>query len=147
MIYPIVKVKPPKDVVAFVRTTENTLISAIQPLGVAATAVSGRSGVWIPAQQMPTGIESKICAIGIKFANDATMHGMAFNVTTNLDRFMRIIPCGITDAGVTSLAQLGIHTTLTDTADLPFRRLVMHTSSSLHVPTPSSPLTHSPLNF
>ncbi|QRV01887.1 lipoyl(octanoyl) transferase LipB [Arcanobacterium phocisimile] len=116
VIYPIVKVHPPKDVVAFVRSTEQALIHAVDTLGISAKAVEGRSGVWISARDMPTSVESKLCAIGIKFAADTTMHGMAFNVTTDLDRFMRVIPCGITDAGVTSLAQLGVHASLKDTA-------------------------------
>ncbi|WP_216431705.1 lipoyl(octanoyl) transferase LipB [Arcanobacterium phocae] len=124
VIYPIVKVTAPKDVVAFVRSTENALIDAVSTFGIQAKAVAGRSGVWIDAANMPTHLESKLCAIGIKFANDATMHGMAFNVTTDLERFMRVIPCGITDAGVTSLAQLGVATTLENTAQALIPHLV-----------------------
>lgn len=122
VIYPIVKVTPPKDVVAFVRTTEQLLIKAVTSYGLTAKAVDGRSGVWINAADTPTHIESKLCAIGIKFATDTTMHGMAFNVTTDLDRFMRVVPCGITDAGVTSLQQLGVTANLTDVAQhlIPF---------------------------
>ncbi|USR79145.1 lipoyl(octanoyl) transferase LipB [Arcanobacterium pinnipediorum] len=118
VIYPIVKVRPPQDVVAFVRTTEQALIEAVQTWDINAKTVAGRSGVWIDAQYMPTGLESKLCAIGIKFAQETTMHGMALNVSTDLEQFMRVRPCGITDAGVTSLAQLGLQKSLAHTAEL-----------------------------
>lgn len=118
VLYPIVKVRPPRDVVAFVRTTERALIDAIAPLGIDAYQVPGRSGVWISGDDVPSNIESKLCAIGIKFADDATMHGMALNVTTDLTHFARVVPCGIADASVTSLAELNHQLTLSDTADL-----------------------------
>ncbi|MEW6918284.1 lipoyl(octanoyl) transferase LipB [Trueperella pyogenes] len=109
VVYPIVKVRPPKDVVAFVRNTELAVIDALSEYGLDSHQVEGRSGVWILEPGMQ---DRKICAIGIKFADDATMHGLALNVTTNLDEFMRVIPCGIQDAGVASLQSLGITTTL-----------------------------------
>ena len=114
VIYPIVKVKAPKDVVAFVRATEQAVICALHThYDLAATTVAGRSGVWI---RRPGIEDRKLCAIGIKFADDATMHGLALNVTTDLSKFGNIIPCGIRDAGVTSLAQLGIDSTLAEVA-------------------------------
>lgn len=118
VVYPIVKVRPPRDVVAFVRSTERALIDAVATLDIAAYQVPGRSGVWIAGADVATGIESKLCAIGIKFADDATMHGMALNVSTNLSRFERIVPCGIADASVTSLAELSQHLSLRQTAEL-----------------------------
>ena len=113
VVYPIVKVRPPKDVVAFVRNTERAIMGALAEYGIDSVQVEGRSGVWICA---PGAIDRKVCAIGIKFADDATMHGLALNVTTNLEDFTRVIPCGLADAGVTSLAELGHPTTLDDAA-------------------------------
>ncbi|MFT0846392.1 lipoyl(octanoyl) transferase LipB [Actinomycetaceae bacterium L2_0104] len=115
VVYPIIKVKAPKDVVAFVRATERAIIEMLAShYDVAATAIEGRSGVWI---QRPGVEDKKLCAIGIKFADDATMHGLALNVSTDISKFGSIVPCGISDAGVTSLAQLGIETTLDEVAD------------------------------
>ena len=115
VVYPIIKVRLPRDVVAFVRATEQAVITMLgSHYGLVATAVKGRSGVWI---QRPGMLDRKLCAIGIKFADDATMHGLALNVTTDLTRFGSIVPCGIADAGVTSLAQLGIETSLGEVSD------------------------------
>lgn len=114
VLYPIVKVRPPKDVVAFVRSTEIAIIDAMREIGLETAQVEGRSGVWV----LGDGPDRKLCAIGIKFADDATMHGLALNVTTDLSRFMRVIPCGIQDAGVASLDSLGITTTLSGVANL-----------------------------
>lgn len=112
--YPIIKVKPPKDVVAFVRATEQAVITGLRDsFGVEASTVDGHSGVWI---LRPGEINHKICSIGIKFANHATMHGLALNVTTDLTKFSTIVPCGIRDAGVTSLAKLGVDASLDDVA-------------------------------
>lgn len=118
VIYPIVRVRPPKDVVAFVRNTEIALIGALDSIGLQTKQVDGRSGVWVDASRTPWGIESKLCAIGIKFASDTTMHGMALNVTTDMTAFTKVVPCGITDAGVVSLNQLGYKTTLSELADV-----------------------------
>ncbi len=123
VIYPIVKVKPPSDVVRFVRETELAVINAMQKLQVTATQIAGRSGAWI---QQPHTEDRKLCAIGIKFREDTTMHGLALNVHTDLEKFKNIIPCGITDAGVTSLAQLGINTSLTTVAELLSSSLTTH---------------------
>ncbi|QOR47283.1 lipoyl(octanoyl) transferase LipB [Trueperella pecoris] len=115
VVYPVVKVRPPKDVVTFVRNTELAIMDAMEEFGLQTYQVEGRSGVWIlqPGQK-----DRKLCAIGIKFADDATMHGLALNVTTNLDLFMKVIPCGLQDAGVASLESLGITTTLADVASV-----------------------------
>ncbi|MGV9182470.1 lipoyl(octanoyl) transferase LipB [Arcanobacterium canis] len=129
VIYPIIAVTPPKDVVAFVRSTERALIDAMDFIGLKTSQVDGRSGVWILRNGEA---DRKLCAIGIKFASDTTMHGLAFNVTTDLDRFMQIIPCGLADAGVATLAQEGYNFSLEKVARLlipylanayqPFRR-------------------------
>ena len=114
VVYPIVKVRPPKDVVAFVRGTELAIGRAMQAaFGVTTEQVAGRSGAWI---RRPSEIDRKLCAIGIKFAADATMHGMALNVNTDLSKFHRVIACGLADADVASLEWLGVHTTLPQVA-------------------------------
>ena len=113
VIYPIMKVKPPKDVVAFVRATEEAIIRVLaRSFGLHSCAIEGRSGVWFPGDTARGAIDKKVCAIGMKFAQDATMHGLALNVSTDLTKFDAIVPCGLRDAGVTSLAEQGVHATL-----------------------------------
>lgn len=114
VIYPIIKVRAPRDVVAFVRAVERAIIAALdEAWEIDSCQVEGRSGVWI----CRPGVEDrKICAIGIKFADDATMHGLAFNVSTDLAKFGQIVPCGLDDAGVTSLHELGVTASLEDVA-------------------------------
>lgn len=115
VMYPVVKVKPPKDVVAFVRSTEAGIIKVLsERYGLHACAIEGRSGVWFKGKDGE--LDKKACAIGMKFADDATMHGLALNVTTDLTKFGTIVPCGLTDAGVTSLAEQGVTTSLEDVA-------------------------------
>ncbi|HET8658761.1 MAG TPA: lipoyl(octanoyl) transferase LipB [Micromonosporaceae bacterium] len=104
--YPIVHLGDPVDVVAYVRRVEQVLIDACAELGLAATRVAGRSGVWVPADDR--GPERKVAAIGIRVASGVTMHGFALNCDCDLTHFGAIVPCGISDAGVTSLsAELG----------------------------------------
>lgn len=98
--YPIVKLKKPTELVGFVRTLESALIEVCAEFGVTAQRVDGRSGVWICDEKG----ERKIAAIGIRVASGVTMHGFALNVSPNLDSFGQIVPCGIDDASVTSMA-------------------------------------------
>lgn len=114
VLYPIVKVREPHDVVAFVRNTEKAIISALKPFRIHGEQVAGRSGVWI---KKPNMADEKICAIGIKFAHETSMHGMALNVKTDLHKFTQIVPCGIFDAGVTSLHAQGVESTLQGALD------------------------------
>ncbi|MDR6939940.1 lipoyl(octanoyl) transferase LipB [Arcanobacterium hippocoleae] len=111
VLYPIVKVQAPHDVVAFVRNTEKAIIRALEKFAIYGVQIPGRSGVWICQDGKQ---DEKICAIGIKFAHETSMHGLAFNVNTNLAKFLEVIPCGITDAGVTSLQAQGMQTSLAD---------------------------------
>jgi lipoyl(octanoyl) transferase len=101
--YPIVKLPDAVYVVDYVRRLEEALIDLCREYGLdRAARVTGRSGVWLPAE---TGRpERKIAAIGVRVAGGVTMHGFAFNVDPDLTAFDAIIPCGIADAGVTSLA-------------------------------------------
>ncbi|GAA1305537.1 lipoyl(octanoyl) transferase LipB [Brachybacterium tyrofermentans] len=100
--YPIVKLPIPIDVVGFVRDLERTLIEVCTRHGVATVPVEGRSGVWVA----PEGEEArKVCAIGMRVSKRSTMHGFALNCANDLSWARNVIPCGIDDAGVTSLSQ------------------------------------------
>lgn len=98
--YPIVRLAKPTELVGFVREIETALIATCSELGLVATRVEGRSGVWV----VDDNGERKIAAIGIRVARGVTMHGFALNVEPDLSHFEAIIPCGIQDAAVTSLA-------------------------------------------
>ena len=101
--YPIVKLPNPIDVVAHVRRMEAVLIEVCREFGVEAGRVEGRSGVWLPADgPLP---DRKVAAIGIRVARGVTLHGFAINCNPDLTAFDRIVPCGISDAGVTSLTR------------------------------------------
>jgi lipoyl(octanoyl) transferase len=111
--YPIVRLPDAVDVVGYVRRMEGLLIDVCAELGVVAGRVPGRSGVWLPADA--SGPERKIAAIGIRVARGVTLHGFALNCDADLTWFDRIVPCGISDAGVTSLTrELGRRVTVTD---------------------------------
>jgi lipoyl(octanoyl) transferase len=99
--YPIVRLKNPHELVGFVREIEAGLIAICAELGVSGVRVAGRSGVWIVDEKG----ERKIAAIGIRVASGTSMHGFALNVNPDLAAFDAIIPCGISDAAVTSLAR------------------------------------------
>jgi len=99
--YPIVRLADPVDVVAYVRRLESALIDACADLGLTTTRVDGRSGVWVAADDR--GPDRKVAAIGVRVARGVTMHGFALNADCDLSWFDRIVPCGIRDAGVTSL--------------------------------------------
>ncbi|KDF01757.1 lipoate--protein ligase [Mycolicibacterium aromaticivorans JS19b1 = JCM 16368] len=104
--YPVIGLAEPLDVVNYVRRLEESLIRVCADLGVDAGRVEGRSGVWLPA----TGPRParKIAAIGVRVARGIAMHGFALNCDCDLRAYSTIVPCGITDAGVTSLtAELG----------------------------------------
>jgi len=98
--YPILDLKPDRmDVHRYVRDLEETLIRTVGDFGIVATRVGGLTGVWVG--------QNKVAAIGVRLSRWITSHGFALNVAPNLDDFDLIVPCGIADRGVTSLAQLG----------------------------------------
>ena len=99
--YPIVKLAKPTELVGFVREIEAGLIKVCAEFGLSTQRVDGRSGVWIRDAKG----DRKIAAIGIRVAQGVSMHGFALNVNPELGAFNRIIPCGIDDAAVTSMAQ------------------------------------------
>ena len=99
--YPIVALPDPVDVVAHVRRVEEALILTCADFGVETTRVEGRSGVWVVGD----GIDRKVAAIGIRVSQGVTMHGFALNCDADLTAYDRIVPCGLTDATVTSLTK------------------------------------------
>lgn len=114
--YPIIGLAEPLDVVNFVRRIEEALIAVCRGYGLEAGRVAGRSGVWIPADELRP--ERKIGAIGIRVSRGTTLHGFALNCDCDLSAFSAIVPCGIADAGVTSLsAELGRRVTVDDVTD------------------------------
>ena len=96
--YPILRLPEPIDVVGYVRRLEGILIDALARLGVDGDRVEGRSGVWLRGRD-------KIAAIGIRVANGVTMHGFALNCDNSFEAYDKIIACGLTDAGVTSISR------------------------------------------
>jgi lipoyl(octanoyl) transferase len=94
-----VKLINPTELVGFVREIEAGLMAVCSDLGLATERIDGRSGVWV----RDSNGDRKIAAIGVRVAQGVTMHGFAINVNPDLSSFNSIIPCGISDAGVTSL--------------------------------------------
>lgn len=101
--YPIIKLPDGIYVVDYVRRLEEALICTVRGYGLPADRVAGRTGVWLPATADRP--ERKLAAIGIRVAQRTSMHGFALNVRDSLGAFGNIVPCGIADAGVTSLAE------------------------------------------
>lgn len=100
--YPILDLRPDRcDVHAYVRDLEEVVVQAIATFGIRGRRIDGLTGVWVGAP----GREAKIAAIGIRISRWITSHGFALNVTTDLRHFGLIVPCGITDRGVTSIAE------------------------------------------
>jgi lipoyl(octanoyl) transferase len=97
--YPLVRLAGPVDVVAYVRSLEQVLIDACADLGLPTGRVEGRSGVWTVDGAR------KVAAIGIRVSQGVTMHGFALNCDPDLTAYDRIVPCGISDATVTSLTR------------------------------------------
>lgn len=98
--YPIISLKPDRcDVHRYVRDLEEVLIRASADFGISAGRIPGLTGVWVG--------DEKLAAIGVRISRWVTSHGFALNHTTNLAHFGLIVPCGISDRGVTSLAKLG----------------------------------------
>ncbi len=129
-VYPILRLAPPLDVIRYVRALEAAVIELCALYGLETIRVEGRSGVWVPADPADPAdatvpdrcrrTERKICALGVRVARGATMHGIGLNVDPDLEAFSleRIIPCGIDDAGVTSLsAETGHHLATNAPAD------------------------------
>jgi lipoyl(octanoyl) transferase len=120
--YPILRLPDPIDVVAHVRRLERVLIDTCGDLGLPTVRVAGRSGVWVSADDR--GPDRKIAAVGIRVAQGVTMHGFALNCDCDLSWATTIVPCGIADAGVTSLtAELGRRVSVPEVLPLVARHL------------------------
>jgi lipoyl(octanoyl) transferase len=133
--YPIVRLPDHVLVVDYVRRLEEALIHTCAELGVTTARVPGRSGVWLREEAGRP--ERKIAAIGIRVARGVTMHGFAINCDVDLAWYDRFVPCGISDAGVTSLsAELGRDVTPAQVAPLIERHLRELLSWSTYTPTP-----------
>ena len=101
--YPIVQLADGMGVVDYVRRLEAAIMTLLDGYGIRAMRVEGRTGVWLAASEGRP--ERKICAIGVRVSRRTTMHGFALNVLSSAERFGNIVPCGISDAGVTSIAE------------------------------------------
>jgi lipoyl(octanoyl) transferase len=96
------------DVRAYVAALEGLIVDALAQLGVRAETLDGRVGVWVPRQEPGQGGHDKIAAIGVRLRRWVSSHGFSVNVAPDLEHFSGIVPCGIADAGATSLAHLGV---------------------------------------
>ncbi len=103
---------PARDVRCFVHGLEEWLIRAIARFGIHGQRREGRVGIWVVDPH--TGAETKLAAIGVRVSRWVSWHGVSLNVAPTLDHYAGIVPCGITDHGVTSLRALGIHATMAE---------------------------------
>lgn len=123
VVYPILKLAEPVDVVDYVRRLEEAIIQTVRELGVrAAGRIDGRSGVWVPSTTQAVDPQApkrdrKIAALGIRITRGVTMHGLALNCTNTLEYYEHIVACGIDDADVTTLSlELGRDVTMEEAA-------------------------------
>ena len=118
--YPIVELKDPLDLRRYVRTLQAAVIETAAAFGVEARDLKGHPGIWVDG-------ERKLAAIGVRVKRGVTTHGLALNVNTDLRWFDEMIPCGIPDKGVTSLArELGGHVPMDTVEDELARQLAAH---------------------
>ena len=129
--YPIVRLADSGAIRAYVTALEAAVIDTLAELGITGERVDGRAGVWVLTPGEP---DRKIAAIGIHVERGVTMHGLALNVSNDLAPYEVIVPCGITDAGVTTVTELvgGQHTPAS-VAPLLERHLLAHLTPQLAV--------------
>jgi lipoyl(octanoyl) transferase len=133
--YPIVRLPDHVLVVDYVRRLEEALIAVCADLGVTTARVPGRSGVWLQAAGGRP--ERKIAAIGIRVSRGVTMHGFALNCDVDLSWYDRFVPCGIADAGVTTLSEeLGRDVTVAEVLPLVEQHLTELLAWAPYQPTP-----------
>lgn len=131
--YPIVRLPEPLDVVAHVRALEDVLLEVCAAVGVAAVRVPGRSGAWLPGALTTSGRDEKVGAVGVRVAHGVTLHGVSLNCDNPLDPYAAIVPCGIADAGVTTLTRAsGRPVSPADVADLLDEALTRYITSLAH---------------
>ena len=137
--YPIVTLPDHVKVVDYVRRVEEALIATCRELGVTTARIPGRSGVWLRADDPSIGTrpERKVAAIGIRVSRGVTMHGFSLNCDLDLDWYDRFVPCGIADAGVTSLSrELGRDMTVHEVVPVVQRHLAAYLSWQPYAATP-----------
>jgi lipoyl(octanoyl) transferase len=135
--YPITKLPSHVLVVDYVRRVEEAIIRGIAELGVKSGRVPGRSGVWLAAGGGKP--ERKVAAIGIRVSRGVTMHGFSLNANVDLDWYDRFIPCGISDAGVTTLStELGRDVTVAEAADAVAPHLIEMLRWHDYLPSPDT---------
>jgi lipoyl(octanoyl) transferase len=135
--YPIVRLPDHVLVVDYVRRLEEALIAVCRDLGVTTARVPGRSGVWLRADPATGRPERKIAAIGIRVSRGVTMHGFALNCDVDLSWYERFVPCGIADAGVTTLSEeLGRDVTVAEVLPLVRAHLADLLAWAPYDPTP-----------
>jgi lipoyl(octanoyl) transferase len=133
--YPIVRLPDHVKVVDYVRRVEEALIAVCAEFGIATARVPGRSGVWLKADER--GPERKIAAIGIRVSKGVTMHGFSLNCDVDMGWYDRFVPCGISDAGVTSLsAELGRDVPVTAVLDAVRRHFAHYLAWGAYDATP-----------
>jgi lipoyl(octanoyl) transferase len=119
--YPIVKLKNRNEVVGFVREIESALIEVCSDFGISTERICERSGVWIKDARG----DRKIAAIGVRVSKGVTMHGFALNVNPDMSAFSKIVPCGIEDADVTSMAtELGRDINIAEVTEIVQKRIL-----------------------
>ena len=122
VVYPVVRLREPVDLIAYIRAVEAAVLDGVRETwGLPVETVEGRAGVWMryrdssgaTAAERGVGQDRKLCAIGLKVVQGTTLHGLALNINPDFgNAFTGIIPCGLNDAGVTSLAMEGVETDL-----------------------------------
>lgn len=130
------------DVRGFVKGLEAWVIDALASLGIAGRMVEGRVGVWVDT---PSGAEAKIAALGIRIRRGVSLHGISLNVEPDLSQYAGIVPCGISDRGVTSVRDMGLDASMKD-VDNALRTAFEHRFGLVHdAPDPLKPviITHS----
>ncbi|MEO5665269.1 MAG: lipoyl(octanoyl) transferase LipB [Nocardioides sp.] len=133
--YPIVRLPDHVKVVDYVRRVEEALIAVCTDFGVTTARIPGRSGVWMRADDR--GPERKLAALGIRVSRGVTMHGFALNCDVDLGWYDRFVPCGIADAGVTSLStELGRDVPVTEVLPAVERHLSTYLSWGPYAATP-----------
>ncbi|MEH0147652.1 lipoyl(octanoyl) transferase LipB [Corynebacterium sp. Q4381] len=140
VVYPIIKLAEPVDVVDYVRRLEEALIEAVRIAGVeTAGRIDGRSGVWVPAQTRAADPSAstrdrKVAALGIRITRGVTMHGLSLNCNNTLEHYSHIVACGIDDADVTTMSlELGRDVTPSDMEQLLIDALLRALSGELVV--------------
>jgi lipoyl(octanoyl) transferase len=141
--YPIVRLPDHVYVVDYVRRLEEALIATCAEFGLETARVPGRSGVWLP--ETDTQQERKLAAIGIRVSQGVAMHGFALNCNVDLDWYDRFVPCGISDAGVSTIsAELGRDVTVAEVAPVVETHLARLLSWAPYDRTPDLPAKPEP---